>query len=74
MDKNNILNFHRFAGDGDKANDVLMNRNDELFTVSISLIERRQESSKFNYFDLLHNQTFMQKILHTNPVTAADEA
>ncbi len=74
MDKNNILNFHRFAGDGDKANDVLMNRNDELFTVSISLIERRQESSKFNYFDLLHNQTFMQEILHTNPVTAADEA
>ncbi len=38
VDANHILNFHHFAGDGDKTNDVLMNRNDEMFTVSITLL------------------------------------
>lgn len=74
VEKNHILNFHRFAGDGDRANDVLMNRNDELFTVSISLLERKHETSEFHYFDLLHNETFAQEVLHSNPVTVADEA
>jgi uncharacterized protein with NRDE domain len=74
MDQNHILNFHRFAGDGDKANDVLMNRNDELFTVSITLLHQQYGSCKMNYYDLINNEVFSQEIFQTNPVTAVNEA
>jgi hypothetical protein len=73
MNQNHILNFHRFAGDGDCANDVMMNRNDELFTVSITLLHQTNGFSTMNYFDLLNNETYSQEIVHKNPVAAGYE-
>jgi len=51
-----ILDFHLFTGDGDKTNDVLMNRNNQIFTVSISSIQLGKHSASMTYLDLLAHQ------------------
>lgn len=52
----NILQFHQFAGDGDAANDIRMNRNNELFTVSITALQQTNHQSVFSYLDLQNNK------------------
>ena len=74
INANNILNFHRFAGDGDTANDVLMNRNNELFTVSITMLHQQQRVSILHYYDLLSNETYVQEANHSTLVTAFHES
>lgn len=64
IEAHQILNFHHFAGDGDKTNDVLMNRNDEMFTVSISLLHRNHMDSEFHYFDLQNGEASKQQFSH----------
>jgi uncharacterized protein with NRDE domain len=68
-----ILNFHRFAGDGDETNDVLMNRNDELFTVSITQLYRNQLNSLFQYYDLQNADHSAHEFLHQMPVTTYND-
>jgi len=41
-----ILDFHRFTGDGDPHNDLLMNRDDSLLTVSITSLEFRRAAER----------------------------
>lgn len=74
LNKTAILNFHRFAGEGDKANDVLMNRNDEMFTVSITMLHHEQEVSNMYYFDHLTNETFTEKTDHSILSTVIHES
>lgn len=52
-----ILNFHLFAGDGDAANDLFMNRDGKVFTVSITSVLLAPNGSHMHYTDLLHNFT-----------------
>ena len=47
-----ILDFHRFGGEGDSKNDITMNRNNELFTVSITSILLDNYRSHMKYLDL----------------------
>ena len=47
-----IFSFHQFAGDGDIHNDVLMNRNGDMLTVSITGIEMNSEKGTMHYLDL----------------------
>jgi len=47
-----IIRFHMQGGDGDPANDLLMNREDRLFTNSISSIRLSQDMAAFRYLDL----------------------
>ncbi len=72
-DAKHILNFHRFAGDGDQANDVLMNRNGELFTASIALISQTGSNSAFHYFDLQNNQVAVSEFTHQMPAAVFNE-
>ncbi|RXK58279.1 hypothetical protein ESA94_16665 [Lacibacter luteus] len=60
-----ILHFHRFAGDGDGSNDVLMNRNNEMLTVSITQLHRKQELSFMHYLDLQDGRLYSQEFNHT---------
>jgi uncharacterized protein with NRDE domain len=60
-----ILHFHRFAGDGDEKNDVLMNRDNELFTVSITQLHRHKELSHMHYHDLISDQISSQQFNHS---------
>jgi hypothetical protein len=47
-----ILHFHQFTGDGDQHNDLLMNRNGQVYTVSITGMELRAGSGFMKYIDL----------------------
>lgn len=48
-----ILKFHRFAGDGDHATNLLMNRNGKVFTVSMTGIELGTEKGSMVYNDVV---------------------
>lgn len=47
-----IINFHRFTGNGDRGNDLVMNRNNLLKTVSITSLEVRECKGTMKYLDL----------------------
>lgn len=57
-----ILNFHRTAGDGDSWNDVVMNRNGLVQTVSITSICRTGHHLDMRYQSLLNDQVISHKI------------
>lgn len=57
-----ILHFHQFTGDGDSHNDLLMNRNGQVYTVSITGMEIRKESGFMKYLDLKNRLQFTQEI------------
>jgi len=49
-----IFHFHQFTGDGDKHNYLLMNRNNMVFTVSITAATFTDELVTMRYTDLLN--------------------
>lgn len=46
-----LLHFHQFTGDGDKQNDLFMDRDGELCTVSITGISLESGLASMSYFD-----------------------
>ena len=52
-----ILNWHHTAGDGDPCNDVIMNRNNIVQTVSVTSISKTPKVATMVYHDLVHGQT-----------------
>jgi hypothetical protein len=52
-----IIHFHQKGGDGDPFNDILMNREHQLFTNSISSIRLSQDRAAFRYLDLRSGET-----------------
>ena len=59
-----IFHFHQFAGDGDEQNDIRMNRDGQLFTVSITGIQLTKETGTMHYIDLLDGATYNAKLNH----------
>jgi hypothetical protein len=57
-----ILNFHRFSGDGDSKNDLLMNRDNLYLTVSITGIHLTPDRGSIKYLDLEENNIHEKKI------------
>ena len=57
-----ILHFHQFTGDGDSHNDLMMNRDGKVLTVSITGVEISGSKTQMTYLDLLNNKTYLQKI------------
>ena len=62
--------FHEFAGDGDERNDLRMNRDGKLLTVSITGIEIRGNKAVMHYKDLTGglmsiNEWYFNKDQHT---------
>ncbi len=51
-----ILHFHQFTGEGDQHNDLLMNRNGELYTVSITGMKIGKDNGEMIYKDLRNNR------------------
>lgn len=60
-----ILHFHRFAGDGDQQNDVQMNRAGQLLTVSITTIQLTGEAASMQYHDLKDGLVYTQQMTAT---------
>jgi uncharacterized protein with NRDE domain len=48
-----LLEFHQTAGEGDHWNDVVMDRNGVVKTVSITQVQKNEDSLHMHYFDLL---------------------
>jgi hypothetical protein len=63
-----VLNFHRFTGDGDKQNDLLMTRDGMYTTVSITSILLTRDRGCIKYMDLKNNSSSEIKIelLHSS--------
>ena len=51
-----ILHFHQFTGDGDSHNDLRMNRDGKVFTVSVTSIEIGKNAVAMDYLDLKNDQ------------------
>jgi hypothetical protein len=51
-----ILNWHYTAGEGDPWNDVIMNRNNTVQTVSVTSIAKYPDRAAMVYHDLVHEQ------------------
>jgi len=54
---NDIIGFHKKGGTGDKRYDILMNRDNEVRTVSITSIQTLQDVHLLRYEDILLNKT-----------------
>ena len=50
------MNFHRFTGDGDKKNDLLMTRDGIYTTVSVTSIFMTRDRGNMKYLDLKENR------------------
>jgi uncharacterized protein with NRDE domain len=57
-----ILHFHSFSGDGDKANDLQMERDGVYSTVSITSILLTADRGSMKYLDLKENTAYERKI------------
>ena len=65
-----IIQFHLSAGDGDPHNDIRMNRDGKMLTVSIASMEIFNGKSRMKYIDLLDNTTSLHELVFTKaPVT-----
>jgi transport and Golgi organization protein 2 len=79
-DQDEILRFHQFTGDGDRNNDLLMNRDNLLLTVSITVVRcsRKEASMKYvgcsghnvsmKYVDILGQQDVERTLTLAKPV------
>ncbi len=63
--RSSMLHFHLHAGEGDPHNDLVMNRNNLVRTVSVASVARKRSAFDLNYMDLLqhHDRT---AVLPTN--------
>lgn len=57
-----IRAFHQFTGDGDRENALRMNRNNELFTVSLTSVVHRPDQTEMIY------QDFVQQLVRHVPI------
>lgn len=62
-DQEDILHFHQFTGDGDAHNDLMMNRDGKVFTVSVSSIRLTDNSSSMIYLDIQSGNRFNEQIV-----------
>lgn len=58
-----IIRFHEFGGTGDKANDLLMNRGNEVLTVSITSIAHLHGNMRMHYKDIPQDMSYAIQIL-----------
>jgi hypothetical protein len=60
--QNDILHFHEFTGDGDAGNDLKMQREGKVSTVSISSLAIREDMISMQYLDLKQGQVFQESM------------
>lgn len=62
-DQSEILHFHQFTGDGDSHNDLLMNRDGKVFTVSITSVGISNKGLEMDYLDLKNDDRHSAQLL-----------
>jgi hypothetical protein len=63
-----ILHFHQFTGDGDTNNDLRMNREGKVFTVSVTSLRIDSASLAMGYLDLKNNQQHSAQLSFENSI------
>lgn len=63
-DENDIIDFHLHAGNGDKANSLMMKRTNIFQTVSITCISFLGEQISIKYFDTVNNKKNIARIVN----------
>lgn len=53
---NDIVYFHQFAGDNDRENNLVMQRSNNMQTISITSVFIQKDITQFSYIDLLANK------------------
>jgi hypothetical protein len=61
-----ILHFHQFTGDGDAHNDLLMNRDGKVFTVSVSSAALDRSKAVVRYIDIRNDINTTEEIAFVN--------
>ena len=67
----NIVHFHKTAGEGDPENDLLMQRGQQLRTVSITSVLSGHAASEMHYEDLMNRQVVTQTLTHKRRTSAS---
>jgi len=62
FNQDEVIKFHLYTGEGDNHNDLTMNRDGKIFTVSITGLEISETNATMTYLDLLNNKTYLQRI------------
>jgi uncharacterized protein with NRDE domain len=60
-----IMQFHLSGGDGDTHNDICMNRNGLMLTVSITSLEITPDKCRMKYLDIPDNNSYFQEMIFT---------
>ena len=63
-----VLDFHRFTGDGDANNDLLMNRDGKVFTVSITSLAIDAAAMTMEYLNMKNDTRHTSKLLSENSI------
>ncbi|MBC8154958.1 MAG: hypothetical protein H7Z72_18840, partial [Bacteroidetes bacterium] len=67
-----IRQFHKMAGDGDSYNSLLMNRQNQYITVSLTSVLQNGERTELLYEDLIHPKTIRHNLsTPSNPYSYA---
>ena len=61
-----ILHFHQFTGDGDPHNDLKMNRDGKVFTVSVTSAVIQPRMAQVTYLDLKNDLRSQEEIIFVN--------
>lgn len=61
--QSDILHFHQFTGDGDSQNDLLMNRNGQVFTVSVTSVAINGYNANMKYLDLKNDRQHEEALI-----------
>jgi hypothetical protein len=68
--QDDILLFHQFTGDGDAHNDLMMNRNDFVFTVSVTSAVFTDETVSMKYIDIRNKQFHQHELILKKAIAA----
>jgi hypothetical protein len=66
-----ILHFHQFTGEGDAHNDLMMNRDGEVFTVSITGMYLTPMHGQMEYLDVKNQKRSVSGLRFRQPTAAA---
>ena len=68
VSQSDIIHFHQFTGDGDTNNDLRMNRDGKVFTVSITSMVIGNNGIKMDYIDLKNEQHFSGQMIYDSSI------
>jgi hypothetical protein len=68
-----ILHFHQFTGDGDKQNDLMMNRGGTVSTISITSISISETKAEMLHLDVRQEKTIKASLTLEKSIAGNDE-